>query len=182
MWNVRLFLVGVTMALASEVLADPIALREAGDHLTEATVTIDATPAEIYAVVTDYPRWQAIFSDVSSLKVERGTREDARVRFHSKVFDHDVTVQFANQPDHQIRFEGVKGPPGGRARGTYLLEPVAGGKTRVVATLYLDVVGLPGVFVSGGKLRHMREVKLRTDITDVMRAVAQRRESVHAAR
>lgn len=157
------------MFVAAEAHADPIAIRETGNHVSVATVTVDATPAEIYALVTDYSHWPQILGDVRSVSVEGGTRDNARVRFRSNVLEHEVTVQFENDPDHAIRFKGIKGPPGGRASGSFVLEPVDGGRhTRVIASLYLDVVGLPSLFVSDGKLRAMREAKLRVDMTDVM--------------
>jgi hypothetical protein len=86
--------------------------------------------------------------------------------------EHEVTVQFDNDPGRAVRFKGVDGPPGGRASGTYLLEPLDGGaRTRVVASLYLDVVGVPSLFVSDSKIKHMREAKLRADMTDVARLI-----------
>jgi hypothetical protein len=161
------------MLSAVEARAEPIAIREAGDHVTEATVVVDATPSEIYAVVTDYAHWPAILSDVRSVKIERGGRDDARLRFHSKVFERDVTVQFDNRPDREVKFVGVKGPPGGRAGGAYVLEPLEGGRARVVASLYLDAVGVARMFVTDAKLRVMREAKLRADMTDVVRRLAE---------
>jgi uncharacterized membrane protein len=157
------------MLVAADAGAYAISIHEIGNHVTEATVTVDATPAEIYALVTDYSHWSQILGDVRSVKVERGTREHARVRFRSNVLDQVVTVQFDNEPNRAIRFVGVKGPPGGRASGSYVLEPIDGGRrTRVVASLYLDVVGIPSVFVGDAKLRAMREAKLRSDMRDVM--------------
>ena len=70
---------------------------------------------------------------------------------------------------------GVEGPPGGRARGRYVLTPIDGGKrTQVTAELYLDVVGAPGVFVRNSKIRDMRQAKLRADIQDVLGHFASR--------
>ena len=159
-----------SMALFSQARADSLSMREAGSHDTEATITVDATPAQVYALVTGYDRWPVTLSDVRSVKVERGDRDHARVRFHSQILDHDVTVEFDNERDHLIRFEGVEGPPGGRARGTYVLEPVDGGRrTRVVATLHLELVGMPRLFVSEGKIRSLRQAKLRADLLDVAR-------------
>lgn len=169
------------MTLASEAFADPVAIREVRDHTTEATVTVDATPSEIYAMVTDYARWPAILSDVRSVKVESGTPDNARVRFRSNILGYEVTLQFDNERDRAIRFRGIKGPPGGRASGTYVLEPIDGGRrTRVTATLYLDVVGIPSLFAGGAKLRGMREAKLRADMTDVSRVLEQRKAAARA--
>jgi ribosome-associated toxin RatA of RatAB toxin-antitoxin module len=152
-----------------------IALREAPHHTTEATIVVDAPPAAVYALVTDYAGWTSFLTDVSDVKVERGSRRDARVRFHSHAIDHTVTVQFDNEPDRVIKFVGIEGPPGGRASGTYVLEPLDGGqRTRITASLYLDVVGVAGVFVSDAKIRRMRDAKLRADLNDLVRRLAAR--------
>jgi len=155
-----------------------LTLREAPHHTTEGTITVDATPAEVYALVTDYAGWPSVLSDVTSVKVERGGRRDARVRFHSRALDHTVTIQFDNQPDRVVRFVGVEGPPGGRARGAYVLEPLDGGRrTKVTASLYLDVVGIGSLFVSDAKLRGAREAKLRADLNDVARRLTRRAQA-----
>jgi hypothetical protein len=160
------------LAIAVDAHADNLSLKELPDHVTEATVIVDAPPEKIYALVTNYAHWPAIFSDVLSSTVESGDREHARVRFRSQILDNEVTVQFDNVPNRLIRFKGVEGPPGGRSSGTYVLEPLDGGKrTRVVASLYLDVVGLPGAFVRGSKITAMRQNKLRTDMTDAGHAL-----------
>lgn len=169
-----------TQALLSVLAA--IALREAPHHTTEATITVDASPAEIYALVTDYAGWTSFLGDVSGVKVERGGRRDARVRFHSRALDHTVTVQFDNEPDRRIHFIGVEGPPGGHASGTYVLEPVDGGRrTRITASLYLDVTGIGSLFVSDAKLRELRHAKLRADLEDVVRRVMRPRAQAAAA-
>jgi uncharacterized membrane protein len=149
-----------------------ISLVTTPGHITEGTVVVDAPPAQVYNLVTDYVRWPSILSDVRSVKVERGGRDNARVRFRSHALEHEVTVQFDNDPGRLIRFKGVKGPPGGRASGSYVLQPIEGGRrTRVVASLYMDVVGIPGLFVSDDKIARMREAKLRADLTDLERLV-----------
>jgi hypothetical protein len=157
------------MGMLSPAHSEPLPLYEAGNQTTEATVIIDASPSQVYALVTDYDRWPALFSDVRSAHVERGSRDHARVGFYSKIIDHDLIVEFDNDPGKAIRFIGIEGPRGGRAKGTYVLEPIDGGKrTRVTATLYLAVVGLTKVFVSDSKLRTMRQAKLRADLNDVV--------------
>jgi ribosome-associated toxin RatA of RatAB toxin-antitoxin module len=161
------------MVMSPKARSSPLPVHDAGHHVTEATVIVDASPSQVYALVTDYARWPELLSDVRSVTVERGTRDHARVRFGSKILGHDVTVQFDNEPDRAIRFVGVEGPPGGRASGTYLLEPIDGGRrTRVTASLYLEVVGMPSLFVGDAKVRTMREAKLRADLTDVLHRTA----------
>ncbi len=117
--------------------AAPFTLVDKPGSITEATMTIDASPAEVYALVTDYANWPRILSsDVRAVKVIQPGRESARVQFRSASFDRTVTVQFANEANHILRFKGVKGPPGGVAAGTYRLEPINGGqRTKVTATL-----------------------------------------------
>jgi hypothetical protein len=159
-------------AAGSQAHASPITLTEKPGHRTEATVTIDASPSEIYRLVTDYARWPAVLSDVSAVRVEGG-RDNAKVQFRSRTLDQQVTVQFDNVPDRVIRFRGIKGPPGGRAGGEYRLEPIQAPnqpvRTRVTATLYLDVVGVPAWFVSDSTIEAMRRRKLERDMTDVLR-------------
>ena len=102
------------------------------------------------------------------------------MRFKSNALGHTVTVVFDNDPDRRIAFRGVEGPPGGRARGSYVLTPIDGGKrTQVTAELYLDVVGAPGVFVRDSKIRDMRQAKLRADIQDVLGHFASRGAAAH---
>jgi uncharacterized membrane protein len=161
------------LGIAAVVAA--VAVHELPDHMTEATITVDASPDEVYALVTDYANWPANFSDIRSVAVESGNRERARVRFSSAALQHDVTVEFDNQPGRLIRFKGVKGPPGGRAHGTYTLTPVDGGKrTRITAQLYMDVSGAASVFVRDSTIRAMRDAKLQADLGDLARHFAKR--------
>ena len=158
----------VLSLIAAEAQAEGVHLAERPDHVTEATAVIDAPAAQIYELVTSYARWPSVFSDVSSAKVEGGGRDDARVTFRSRALQHEVTVKFANEPGHAVRFRGVDGPPGGRASGEYVMTPIDGGRrTRVVARLYMDVVGMPGLFIRDSTIRDMRQAKLRADLTDL---------------
>lgn len=151
-----------------------VTMVERPHHTTEATIVVDAPPERIYELCTDYAHWKTVFHDIESVKVERGDRDHARVRFRSHALEHEVTVQFDNIPGRAIRFQGVDGPPGGRASGSYTLTPIDGGRrTRVDARLYMDVVGPVGWFVSDSKVRAMREAKLRADLGDVARVFAQ---------
>jgi uncharacterized membrane protein len=176
---------GSSLALAlltADAHAQAVQMTERPDHTTEARVIVDASPAEVYALVTNYASWPQVLGDVSSVKVESGGRENARVRFKSRAIGQSVTVVFANDPAHSIEFRGVEGPPGGRARGEYVLTPIDGGKrTQVVATLYLDIKGAAGLFVRDAKIEGMRRQKLRSDMEDVARYFNTRRPSAGAS-
>jgi uncharacterized membrane protein len=164
----------VLAAVTSDAAAQGVQLVERPGHVTEARVVVDASPSEIYALVTSYGNWPAIFSDVASVEVRSGDRQHARVRFRSRALGTTVTVAFDNVPGRAIRFHGIEGPPGGRADGEYDLVPLADGRTHVVARLYMDVVGAPGLFVRDARIRDMRRTKLRADMEDVARFFARK--------
>jgi ribosome-associated toxin RatA of RatAB toxin-antitoxin module len=169
------------LTVVAEAGSAQIPLQDKPGHVTEATVILDATPAEIYALVTDYANWTDHLTDVRAVHVESPGREGARVRFRSTALQHEVTVQFANEPNRLIKFEGIKGPPGARAHGTYTLEPIDNGtRTKVVASLYIDVVGAPGMFVSDNKTKRMRHDKLQADLSDTMQAFPKRSQPTAA--
>ncbi|MGE0866939.1 MAG: SRPBCC family protein [Kofleriaceae bacterium] len=177
MWRWWIAVTGSIAAVAFVSHAHAGPLIERPGHVTEAEMIIEAPPAEVYRLVTDYERWPAVLTDVVDVQLVRGGARDGRVRFGSRAFGREVTVLFDNVPDKLIRFRGVKGPPGGRARGEYRLTPVPGSggtRTHVLARLYLDVVGLPGLFVRDSTIRAMRRHKLDRDLTDVARWFALR--------
>jgi hypothetical protein len=178
---------GLITALAASGFAsearDHLLITEKPGHATEGVVVVDASPSEVYALVTDYKNWTSVFSDVSSVEQLGGGPREASVRFHSKALGQTVTVRFENVPDRMIRFHGIKGPPGGRATGSYELTPIAGGtRTLVHARLYLNVVGVPSLFIKDDKIRSMRQTKLRNDMTDVIRHFPPRHTSPQASR
>ncbi len=153
-------------------------IRERPDHVSFGVITVDAPPAEVYAVITHYAAWESVFSDVVWLRVVRGGRDDAVVKLRTKSLGNEATVQFENLPDQELRFRLIGGPPGARARGAYRLVPIDDGqRTRIEATLYMDVVGVPGVFISDRKIRSMRQGKLRADLEDAATWFAHRRTS-----
>lgn len=166
----QLFSFVAVLSLASEASADGVVLTEKPDHVTEGVAILDASPHDIYMLVTDYDHWAKVFGDVEKVRVERGDRHDARVRFRSRSIGYTVTVQFDNIPDHLIRFTGIDGPPGGRAHGEYRLEPLDGGtRTRVVADIYMDIGGVAGWLVSDSAIRSKRRAKVQADLSDMVR-------------
>lgn len=168
MWKLGLGVLLAVTAAHADTNSRNVQLAELPHHVTEARVVIDASPDEIYDLVTSYRAWRTILSDILSVSVEGGDREHARVRFKSRALRNTVTVEFDNEPGRTIRFRGVKGPPGGRASGVYALVPLDNGtRTEVVAQLYMDVVGAPGLLVREKTIRGMRRAKLRADLTDI---------------
>lgn len=172
MWKLGL---GTLLAVISHAHADAVQLAELPGHVSEGRVVIEATPQQIYDVVTAYEQWPQVFSDIISVTVESGGREDARVQFRSRAIGREVTVEFDNDPGQSISFRGIKGPPGGRASGYYALIPLDDGKhTQVIARIYMDVVGAPGLFVREKSVRAIRQAKLKADLSDIARYFAAR--------
>jgi uncharacterized membrane protein len=168
--------------LASEARAEQSVLTERSGHVTEAVITVDAAPAEVYRVVTDYAHWPTVLSDVTSVTVEAGGRRDARVRFRSRALEHEVAVVFDNDPDRTIRFRSVDAPPGARASGEYQLVAIDGGKrTQITAKFFLDVSWPTSWLIRDSKVRSMRRTKLEHDLDDVERRFSLARPPVSTA-
>jgi uncharacterized membrane protein len=163
----------VLLSFGSLAVAGPAehaAISEVSKTVSKGTITVDAPAPDVYALITDYAQWRKVLTDIASVKVESGGQRDARVRMESRALEHEVTIAFDNDPDRAVRFKLVDGPRGARATGEYLLIGIDGGKrTRVEATLYMDVVGGVGIFVTDKKIRKMRQAKLRADLEDVAR-------------
>lgn len=157
-------------SIANTAPVERVTISEASKTVSKATITVDAPPADIYALMTDYASWRKFLTDIVSVKVESGGRRDARVRMKSRALENTATVAFDNDPGRAVRFKLVDGPPGARATGEYLLVGIDGGKrTRIDATLYMDVVGAVGILVTNKKIRNMRQAKLRADLEDLAR-------------
>ena len=173
------------LALAAVTAGAPAArgapaptISERPHHSSQGTITIDAPPAEVYTAMTDYALWPRFLTDVEWTKVQAGGRRDARIRMRTHSLGHEVTIQFDNIDNQAVRFELIDGPPGARANGAYVLVPLDGGtRTRVDATLYMNVVGAPGLFISDAKIKRLRQAKLRGDLADGAREIERR----HAA-
>ena len=168
----------VTMAsllflLATQAAAAPGDVRiwaSKRSATTDGQVEVHATPAQVYAAITNYSRWTVLFSDVKSVAVKRGGPRDAEVRFTSRSMGHEVTIKFDNEPDRVVRFKLTDGPSGARARGEFVLEALGTERTRISGSLYMDVEGVAGWFVTDKRIRQTREKKLRADLADLGKA------------
>lgn len=164
-------LVGVLLAgTAAPAAAQKATITELGGATSKAVIEVDAPPSEVYAVMTDYARWRDVLTDIKAVSVKSGGREKAKVWFRSRALKDKATVVFDNERDRVVRFALDDGPPGARSRGEYVLTALDGGKrTRITATLYLDVVGAAGWFIRGKTIRGRRQNKLRYDLEDIAR-------------
>jgi hypothetical protein len=157
----------VTTATAS---ADPTAIRvhasRSDDAITEGETTLAVDPATAYAAATDYAQWRHMFPDIREVYVTRRVGDDARVTFVHGAGNRD-NLHFRNQPAaRMVWFEDT----GGRAEvwAEIVFAPGAEpGTTRVRSRLYVDVHGVASLFVSDGKLRRIREQRVRDDLTNL---------------
>lgn len=160
----------VIVARGAPAVAEEATLTELGGAKTQGVIVVDASPAKVYTLVTDYENWPNVLTDIKRVDVKSGGRQEAKVWFDSRAMKHGVTVQFDNTKDSVINFRLVDGPRGARATGEYVLEEIDGGKrTKITATLYMNVVGAVGWLVRDKTIRKMRQKKLRTDLEDLAR-------------
>jgi uncharacterized membrane protein len=163
------------------VHAEPATIKEESKTVSQGSVTVEAPPPDVYALLTDYANWRKYLSDIERVKVKSGGRRDAEVEMKSRALGHTVTLKFDNDADKLVKFKLVDGPRGARAWGEYTLVAIDEGKhTRIDARLYMDVVGAVGIFVTDKRIRKMRQAKLRADLEDIARWVRLQNRSVVA--
>lgn len=152
-------------ASAEDVVASPaVRIWHVQGAVTEGEVTVAGDPADVYAAVTEYRRWPAIFPNLRSVTVKSGNALAATVETVSNKGKHHTLI-FKNDPrTHTIRFEERGGRADASAEITFRAGPRPG-QTVVKARLYADVTGAAGLFVSDAKIRRKRERKVMADLT-----------------
>ena len=130
---------------------------------TEGDITLACDPDAAFRTATDYERWPQIFPTVSRAIVRSRKGDEARVTFVHPDGSRD-DLHFKNHPEtHTIWFEQI----GGDADVHGNIVFVAGDRpetTNVHSSLYADVHGFAGAFVSGGELRHLRQEEVRGNL------------------
>jgi ribosome-associated toxin RatA of RatAB toxin-antitoxin module len=137
----------------------------------EGSTEVDATPAEVMAVVADfeaYPDWVGNLEEVEVLARDRrgrGTRVAFRLR--TPMGDQAYTLAYRYQPkDAGVTWTYVEGTLDDLA-GSYTLEPAADGATKVTYRLEVALgVPLPGLV----KRQAARQI-VRSALSDLKRRV-----------
>jgi ribosome-associated toxin RatA of RatAB toxin-antitoxin module len=137
----------------------------------EGSTEVDATPAEVMAVVADfeaYPDWVGNLEEVEVLARDRrgrGTRVAFRLR--TPMGDQAYTLAYRYQPkDAGVTWAYVEGTLDDLA-GSYTLEPAADGATKVTYRLEVALgVPLPGLV----KRQAARQI-VRSALSDLKRRV-----------
>ena len=152
-------------AAAEDVVSSPaVKIWNVKGSVTEGEVTVAGEPAEVYAALTEYNRWTAIFPNLKTVTVRSGNATAATVdtvsdkgKRHTLIFKNDARTR-------TIRFEERGGRAEAKAEITFRAGP-RNGLTIVRARLYADVHGAAGLFVSDSKIRSKRERKVMADLT-----------------
>lgn len=112
------------------------------------SVTIDASPETILAVITDldaYPQWAEGVQEAEVLETDdEGRPARGRFKVDARVVEVGYTLAYAYRGQERVSWELVEGETLNQLDGAYDLRP-AGDGTEVTYTLEADVdIPLPG--------------------------------------
>ncbi|MBL0780764.1 SRPBCC family protein [Streptomyces albidoflavus] len=110
---------------------------------TSSSITIDAAPAEVMAVIADfarYPEWTGEVKEADVLATdEQGRAEQVRLVLDAGAIKDDHTLAYTwNGPD-QVRWTLVKSQMLRELDGSYTLAALGEGRTEVTYQLTVDV-------------------------------------------
>ncbi|MEU0932064.1 MULTISPECIES: SRPBCC family protein [unclassified Embleya] len=110
---------------------------------TSSTITIDATPAEVMAVIAGfegYPEWTGEVKETEVLEVDDAIGRAVRVRFKldAGVISDEHVLGYTWDGDREVRWTLVTSQMLKALDGRYALSPISGG-TDVTYELTVDV-------------------------------------------
>jgi hypothetical protein len=172
----RSLLVAAFVLGCAPATASPSQLGVAGDDgllhvhesrndasVTEGETILEIDPDTAYVTMTDYARWTSVFPDLRQVIVTRHSGVDARITFVHQDGKRD-NLHFHNQPAaRMVWFEDT----GGRAEVWAEIVFLSGdrpGTTRVHSRLHADVHGIASLVIGDGRLRALREQRVRADL------------------
>ncbi|WP_404815688.1 SRPBCC family protein [Streptomyces thermolineatus] len=111
---------------------------------TRSSITIEASPAEVMAVISDfarYPEWTGEVKQAEILsKDAAGRAEQVRLVLDAGAIKDDHTLAYTWIGDHEVRWSLVKSQMLRALDGAYVLVPLDGGtRTEVTYSLTVDV-------------------------------------------
>ncbi|MFE0689500.1 SRPBCC family protein [Streptomyces sp. JH002] len=111
---------------------------------TRSSITIDATPAEVMAVIADfgrYPEWTGEVREAEVLGTDgRGRAEQVRLLLDAGAIKDEHTLAYTWSESDEVSWSLVKSQMLRSLDGSYRLVPVDGGKhTEVTYQLTVDV-------------------------------------------
>lgn len=111
---------------------------------TRSSITIEATPAEVMAVIADfgrYPEWTGEVKEAEVLSTDDAGRADqVRLLLDAGAIRDEHVLAYQWSGDREVSWSLVRSKMLRALNGSYRLEPVAGGKhTEVTYQLTVDV-------------------------------------------
>jgi ribosome-associated toxin RatA of RatAB toxin-antitoxin module len=111
---------------------------------TRSSITIDATPAEVMAVIADfgrYPEWTGEVKEAQVLATDAaGRAEQVRLVLDAGAIKDEHTLEYRWEDDLEVGWSLVKSRMLRALDGSYRLAPLDGGKrTEVTYQLTVDV-------------------------------------------
>lgn len=111
---------------------------------TSSSITIEAAPADVMAVIADfarYPEWTGEVKEAEVLATDgQGRAEQVRLVLDAGAIKDDHVLSYTWTGDHEVSWTLVKSQMLRSLDGTYALTPLAGGeRTEATYKLAVDV-------------------------------------------
>ncbi|MFJ7907839.1 SRPBCC family protein [Kitasatospora sp. NPDC096204] len=110
---------------------------------TRSSITIDATPATVMAVIADfaaYPAWTGEVKEIEVLKTgEDGRAAEVRLLLDAGAIRDEHVLAYTWDGDREVSWTLVRSQMLRSLDGSYTLAPLAGGRTEVTYQLAVDV-------------------------------------------
>ncbi|MEG8275957.1 SRPBCC family protein [Streptomyces sp. AHA2] len=110
---------------------------------TSSSITIEAAPADVMAVIADfarYPDWTGEVKEAEVLKSDaQGRAEQVRLVMDAGAIKDDQVLAYTWTGDNEVSWTLVKSQMLRSLDGTYLLKPAGTGGTEVTYALTVDV-------------------------------------------
>ena len=112
-------------------------------EFTSSSITIEAAPNEVMAVIADfarYPDWTGEVKEAEILKPDaQGRAEQVRLVMDAGAIKDDQTLGYTWTGEHEVSWTLVKSQMLRAVDGSYILKPAGGGATEVTYQLTVDV-------------------------------------------
>ncbi|MFF4711664.1 SRPBCC family protein [Streptomyces eurythermus] len=140
---------------------------------TSSSITIEAAPADVMAVIADfarYPDWTGEVKEAEVLSAdEHGRAERVRLVMDAGAIKDDQTLAYTWHGDHEVSWTLVKSQMLRSLDGSYLLKPAGRDATEVTYQLTVDV-----------KIPMLGMIKRKAEKVVIDRALAGLKERVEA--
>ncbi|MFE7899525.1 SRPBCC family protein [Streptomyces sp. NPDC057424] len=142
---------------------------------TSSSITIEAAPADVMAVISDfarYPDWTGEVKEAEVLKSDaQGRAEQVRLVMDAGAIKDDQVLGYTWTGEHEVSWTLVKSQMLRSLDGSYLLKPSGAGGTEVTYVLTVDV-----------KIPMLGMIKRKAEKVIIDRALAGLKKRVEAGR